>query len=134
MKLVALCDSWKERLVDAGKRYGVATYTDYDKFLEHDMDAVVLANYFHEHAPFAIKALAAGKHVMSECTSNATLAEGRPDAGLLEFDISRRADREYEDTDRGFFPLPEKRTRMKKRLKYHICALTFQCLLVSFSA
>ncbi len=76
MKLVALCDTWKERLKRSGKRYGVATYTDYDKFLEHDMDAVVLANYFHEHAPFAIKALAAGKHVMSECTSNATLAEG----------------------------------------------------------
>jgi predicted dehydrogenase len=37
---------------------------------------VVLANYFHEHAPFAIKALGAGKHVMSECTCNATLAEG----------------------------------------------------------
>jgi predicted dehydrogenase len=40
------------------------------------MDAVVLANYFHEHAPFAIKALAAGNHVMSECTCNSTLAEG----------------------------------------------------------
>jgi len=40
------------------------------------MDAVVLANYFHEHAPFAVKALAAGKHVMSECTTNHTLAEG----------------------------------------------------------
>ena len=76
MKLVALCDTWEEKLKEAGKRYGVETYTDYDKFLEHDMDAVVLANYFHEHAPFAIKALAAGKHVMSECTCNATLAEG----------------------------------------------------------
>ncbi|HEY3376132.1 MAG TPA: Gfo/Idh/MocA family oxidoreductase [Armatimonadota bacterium] len=76
MQLVALCDTWEEKLVEAGKRYGVATYTDYDRFLEHDMDAVVLANYFHEHAPFAIKALAAGKHVMSECTCNATLAEG----------------------------------------------------------
>lgn len=76
MKLVALCDTWEEKLREAGKRHGVATYTNYDKFLEHDMDAVVLANYFHEHAPFAIKALAAGKHVMSECTSNATLAEG----------------------------------------------------------
>ncbi len=76
MKLVALCDIWKERLQKSGKRYGVATYTDYDKFLEHDMDAVVLANYFHEHAPFAVKALAAGKHVMSECSCNATLAEG----------------------------------------------------------
>ncbi len=76
MKLVALCDTWKERLETSGKRYGVRTYTDYDKFLEHDMDAVVLANYFHQHAPFAIKALAAGKHVMSETSSNATLAEG----------------------------------------------------------
>lgn len=76
MKLVALCDTWKEKLREAGKRYGVKTYTDYDKFLEHDMDAVILANYFHEHAPFAIKALSAGKHVMSETSCNATLAEG----------------------------------------------------------
>src|SRR5262245_45060284 len=66
MKLVALCDRWKERLDEVGKKYKVATYTDFDKFLEHDMDAVVLANYFHEHAPFAIKALNAGFHVMSE--------------------------------------------------------------------
>jgi predicted dehydrogenase len=76
MKLVALCDTWEERLDEAGKEYGVATYTDYDRFLEHDMDAVVLANFFHEHAPFAIKALRAGKHVMSETAANTTLAEG----------------------------------------------------------
>lgn len=76
MELVALCDTWEERLDEVGAQYGVATYTDYEAFLAHDMDAVVLANYFHEHAPFAIKALKAGKHVMSECTSNATLAEG----------------------------------------------------------
>ena len=76
MKLVALCDTWKDRLASVGKRYGVATYTDYDKFLEHDMDAVILANYFHQHAPFAIKALRAGKHVMSETAANTTIAEG----------------------------------------------------------
>ncbi len=76
LQLVAICDTWEEKLREAGARYGVTTYTDYDKFLEHDLDAVVLANYFHEHAPFAIKALAAGKHVMSECTCNSTLAEG----------------------------------------------------------
>lgn len=76
MKLVALCDTWEERLNETGKKYGVATYTDYDKFLEHDMDAVVLANFFHQHAPFAIKALAAGKHVMSETSANATMADG----------------------------------------------------------
>jgi predicted dehydrogenase len=76
MKLVAICDIWKERLKEVGKQLQVATYTDYDRFLEHDMDAVILANYFHEHAPFAIKALKASKHVMSETSCNATLAEG----------------------------------------------------------
>ncbi|MDP6505939.1 MAG: Gfo/Idh/MocA family oxidoreductase, partial [Planctomycetota bacterium] len=76
MELVALCDTWEERLKQVGEEYGVATYTDYEKFLEHDMDAVVLANYFHEHAPFAIKALEAGKHVMSETAANSTLADG----------------------------------------------------------
>jgi predicted dehydrogenase len=75
-ELVALCDLRKERLKDLGKQLRVATYTDYDKFLEHEMDAVVLANFFHEHAPFAIQALKAGKHVMSETACNATLAEG----------------------------------------------------------
>jgi predicted dehydrogenase len=54
----------------------VTTYTDYDRFLEHDIDAVILANCFHEHAPFAIKALEAGKHVMSECACNSTLGDG----------------------------------------------------------
>jgi predicted dehydrogenase len=76
MELVALCDVWKERLHQLGKELHVAAYTDYDKFLEHDLDAVVLANFFHQHAPFAIKALEAGKHVMSETACNATLAEG----------------------------------------------------------
>jgi predicted dehydrogenase len=36
----------------------------------------MLANYFHQHAPFAIKALKAGKHVMSETSACFTLAEG----------------------------------------------------------
>lgn len=76
MKLVAICDTWKEKLKEVNTEFNVTTYTDYNKFLEHDMDAVVLANYFHEHTPFAIKALDAGKHVMSECICNATLAEG----------------------------------------------------------
>ena len=76
MELVALCDTWEEKLLNAGKQFNVATYTDYDKFLEHNMDAVILANFFHEHAPFAIKALNAGKHVMSECIACKTVGEG----------------------------------------------------------
>ncbi|MGQ9609476.1 MAG: Gfo/Idh/MocA family protein [bacterium] len=77
MKLVALCDTREKRLQEVGRQYNVATYTEYDKFLEHDMDAVILANYFHQHAPFAIKALEAGKHVMSE-----TMACGKPSEGV----------------------------------------------------
>ena len=76
MELVAICDIRGEKLKEAGKRLNVTTYTEYDRFLAHDMDAVVLANYFHQHAPFAIKALKAGKHVLSETACNSTLAEG----------------------------------------------------------
>ena len=76
MKLVALCDTWKAKLKDATAQFAdVTPYSDYRKFLEHDMDAVVLANYFHEHAPFAVQALEAGMHVMSETTAVKTLGE-----------------------------------------------------------
>ncbi|HOJ11105.1 MAG TPA: Gfo/Idh/MocA family oxidoreductase, partial [Clostridiales bacterium] len=63
-------------LKKVGEELNVPTYTEYDKFLEHDMDAVVLANFFNEHAPFALKALEAGKHVISETSCNATIADG----------------------------------------------------------
>ena len=76
MELVALCDTWDERLAKEANALGVAAYLDYDEFLAHDMDAVVLANYFHQHAPFAIKALQADRHVMSETAACHTLGEG----------------------------------------------------------
>jgi len=76
MKLVAVCDKREEALAAAGSSLGVATYLDVDEFLSHDMDAVILANYFHQHAPLAVKALKAGKHVMSETTACKTPAEG----------------------------------------------------------
>ena len=76
MELVAICDIWEERLMAEGKALNVLTFVDYDEFLGCDMDAVVLANYFHQHAPFAIKALNAGKHVMSETAACHTLGEG----------------------------------------------------------
>ena len=40
MKLVALCDTQKERLRKLRRELKVAVYADYDQFLEHDMDAV----------------------------------------------------------------------------------------------
>ena len=76
MQLVALCESQEERLKKAADRFkGVSLYSDYDQFLSHDMDAVVIANYCHQHAPLAIKALKAGLHVMSEVVAVKTLGE-----------------------------------------------------------
>ena len=85
MKLVALCDQWKEKLKTMrGQFPGVSLYSDYDRFLEHDLDAVILANYFHQHAPFAIKALHAGFHVMSETSACRTLGEAAALADAVE--------------------------------------------------
>lgn len=78
VKVVAICDTIKARhdAVRPACPEDVVSYDNFDDFIRHDMDAVILCNYFTEHAPYAIKALRAGKHVLSECTSNVTLAEG----------------------------------------------------------
>ena len=75
--IVAVCDKdelWlnkaKERLGD-----GTAYFTSFDEFLNYPMDAVLLANYFNEHAPFAVRCLEKGIHVLSECTAAGTMAE-----------------------------------------------------------
>lgn len=77
-EIVAVCDSRPAQVEEAIKALGgtAAGYTDFDTFLHHGMDAVVLANYFHEHAPYAIKCFQKGLHVYSECLSNGTMAEG----------------------------------------------------------
>lgn len=77
-EIVAICDFHKERLKEAAKNLGdsVAVYDDFDKFIEHPLDAVILANFFHQHAPFAIKCMEKGIHILSECISNGTMAEG----------------------------------------------------------
>ena len=80
-EIVAICDKeakWREHAIKALD--GVApegVYESFDEFIEHPgLQAVVLANYFHEHAPYAIRCLERGIHVMTECTSNGTMAEG----------------------------------------------------------
>ena len=77
-EVVALCDRDIAKMEAAASNLPEkpAFYTDFDEFIKHDMDAVFLENCFHEHAPFAIRCLEAGFHVLSECTSNATMAEG----------------------------------------------------------
>lgn len=78
-EIVAVCDHDESRLAAAKKLLGedVAAYTDFEELLNHEgLEAVLLSNFFHEHAAYAIRALDRDIHVLSECTSNATMAEG----------------------------------------------------------
>ena len=58
-EVVAVCDKNESKFDKAREILGndLATYTDFDEFIKHDMDAVFLANCFHEHAPFANRCL-----------------------------------------------------------------------------
>ena len=69
--LVAVCDKHLPSLNKAKKAaeeagLEIACYDNFEDFFRHDMDAVVLANYANEHAPFAIRLLRSGRHVLSE--------------------------------------------------------------------
>ena len=79
-ELVAVCDKYEPILEGikkeaAEKNMNVATYTDFEEFIKHDMDAVVLANYATEHAIYAIRCLDLGLHVMSEVLPCETMAQ-----------------------------------------------------------
>ena len=77
-EVVAICDKQQYLLDIEKKKAGdldIAYYTSFDDFIKHDMDAVVLANYANEHAPFAIRCLDAGLHVFSEVLPAQTMKE-----------------------------------------------------------
>lgn len=76
--IVAVCENRKQVMDDARESLGksVAFYDDFDSFIEHDMDAVIVANFFHQHVPYVIKCFEKGIHVFCGCISNATMAEG----------------------------------------------------------
>ena len=68
-EVVAICDKSPEALDaqrEAAAGLNITFYDHFDRFIQHDMDAVVLANYANEHAPFAIRCLEKGLHVFSE--------------------------------------------------------------------
>ncbi len=77
-EVVALCDFRPDRLETGAKGLGsdVALFHDFEAFLDYGLDAVIIANYFHEHAPYAIRCFERDIHVFSECISNGTMAEG----------------------------------------------------------
>jgi predicted dehydrogenase len=79
-EVVAVCDRRTAAIAkmkeNSPECKDASEYNDFDEFIKHDMDAVLIANYFNEHAQYAIKAMRAGKHVLSETLSNVTMAEG----------------------------------------------------------
>ncbi len=79
-EVVAICDRFapalercRKQADDSGVK--VSLYSNFDSFLECDMDAVVLANYANEHVPYAIRCMESGKNVMSEVLTCATMKE-----------------------------------------------------------
>ena len=77
-EVVAICDKSQKAIETQCKNaegLDITFYDNFEDFIKHDMDAVVLANYANEHAPFAIKAMKLGKHVFSEVLPVQTMKE-----------------------------------------------------------
>ena len=79
-RVTAICEAYtplRERIKTelGGVHPEIHCHASFDELLGDDIDAVILANFANEHAPYAIKALTAGKHVLSEVLPVQTLAE-----------------------------------------------------------
>ena len=84
VRISAICDKNADRLQEAAKEIaetpyeGVATYADFDEMLrDADIDAVYIATDAIYHVPYVIRALDAGKHVISEIPAVNTIEEAR---------------------------------------------------------
>lgn len=80
LALTAICDFNEEVAADAAafcRENGaeVRIYRNFDDFIKEPFDAVILANYANEHAPFAIRCLSRGISVLSEVLPARDLAE-----------------------------------------------------------
>lgn len=61
---VSLCEILPDRLKEVGDEYAVARrFSTFDEVLKSDVDAVAILTQRHTHAPLALQALRAGKHV-----------------------------------------------------------------------
>ncbi len=77
-EVVAVCDKAPyelDKVKDFCREQPVELFDNFDEFIKCDMDAVVLANYAHEHAPFAVRAMNEGKHVFSEVLPVQTMSQ-----------------------------------------------------------
>ena len=80
-ELVAVCDFYRPILDSVKARadqngISVKLFDSFDDFLAYpDMDAVVLANYADQHAPYAIRCMDRGLHVMTEVLTCANMKQ-----------------------------------------------------------
>ncbi len=71
-RITAVCDVDEGRVRETRELFAkeghiAEGFTDFDEFLaKGDFEAVIVANYATEHVPLVVKALEAGKHVLSE--------------------------------------------------------------------
>ena len=83
VKITAVCDRDPEKLANAVKTLEDAGVTDlhsfenFEEFLKAPMDAVFIATDAIYHVPFVVKALEAGKHVISEIPAVSSLEDAR---------------------------------------------------------
>lgn len=90
-EIMALCDILPDRLKEKGSRHGVATlYEDYHELLANpDIEAVSVCVPNNVHAPIAIDAFKAGKHVLLEkpmalnAQQGEAICKARDDAGRV---------------------------------------------------
>jgi predicted dehydrogenase len=66
VELVAISDPSPTLATGVAAKYGVEPYTDTEKLLDLDLDAVVIATPDRFHHPLGLEALEAGKHVLME--------------------------------------------------------------------
>jgi predicted dehydrogenase len=76
-EVTALYDIDSEKVKTAADELGATAFTDYEAFLNANIDAVVIASPVPFHAEQAILALNAGKHVLSEVTACVTVDEAK---------------------------------------------------------
>lgn len=77
VEVTAILDK-DEKMIERAREYmkgDVKVVSTFDELLDSGIDAVVLCNYFPEHARYAVKALSRNISVFSECTPAATLKE-----------------------------------------------------------
>ena len=109
-EIVAVCDIVPEAAERAAAQLNATAYTDYDKFLRHGLDLVIIATPDTLHAQQAARALEAGVGVVSEVPAATTLEDAAGSGACLpqvrrllhaagELRLSRR-----ERTDPAYVP------------------------------